>query len=137
MINASNNIAGGARVKRKLKGGEESWGATGMPAQFYGAKLPSKVSPKSTTVKPNDSAVVNLAPLKGGKKTVKKPVKKTTTKKTTTKKPIKKTTTKKTTTKKPVKKTTTKKTTTKKPTTKKPTTKKSKTLKNHFMGLFK
>ena len=68
MINASNNIVGGKRTKRTMKGGEESWGATGMPAQFYGAKLPSKVSSK-TTVQPNDSAVVNLAPLKGGRKT--------------------------------------------------------------------
>merc|ERR1711880_42746 len=53
-------------------------------------------------------AVVNLSPLKGGKKStktpIKKPVKKSTTKKPTTKKPVKKTTTKKTTTKKPVKK---------------------------------
>ncbi len=54
----------------------------------------------------------------GGKKSIKKPVKKTTTKKPTTKKPVKKITTKKPITKKPVKKTTTKKPT-KKPTTKK------------------
>ena len=39
-----------------------------------------------SNVQPNDAAVVNLSPLKGGKK----PVKKTTTKKTTTKKLVKK-----------------------------------------------
>ena len=42
MINASNNIVGGKRTKRTMKGGEESWGATGMPAHIYGAKLPIK-----------------------------------------------------------------------------------------------
>ena len=133
MIDAQNNIVGGAKKKiikknktklkkKSMKGGEENWGATGMPPQYFGSKMPEKVTGPST-VKPNDSAVLNLAPISGGKKTMKKktptkkPVKKTTTKKpvkkTTTKKPVKKTPTKKpikkTPTKKPVKKTTTKK----------------------------
>ena len=126
MINAQNNIVGGAnkkKTKKKLmKGGEETKGATGMPPQYYASKMPEKVI-GTTSVKPNDFAVLNLSPISGGKKTMKKktttkkPVKKTTTKKpvkkTTTKKPVKKTTTKKpvkkTTTKKPVKKTITKK----------------------------
>ena len=55
----------GCNSKRKMKGGEESWGATGMPSQFYGSKPPSKVTLK-TNVQPNDAAVVNLSPLKGG-----------------------------------------------------------------------
>ena len=132
MIDAQNNIVGGkknVRKSRKMKGGQETKGATGMPPQYYASKMQEKVT-ETTSVKPNDSAVLNLAPYSdskvGGKKsktkkslkkivtkkksTIKKPVKKTTT----VKKPVRKTTTKKTTTKKPVRKTTTKKTTTKK-----------------------
>ena len=62
---------------------------------------------------------VHLNPPQGGKK----PVKKTTTKKSTTKKPVVKKPMKKTTTKKPVVKKPTKKTTTKKPVVKKSTKK--------------
>ena len=127
MIDAQNNIVGGAKKKitkkrkpkkKSMKGGEENWGATGMPPQYFGSKMPEKVTGPST-VKPNDSAVLNLAPISGGKKTIKKkPVKKTVKKTTTVKKPVKKATTKKTVkktpTKKPVKKITTKKTPTKK-----------------------
>ena len=106
-VNLAPYLKGGSRVsnggsKKKMKGGKESEGATGMPVQFYGAKMPSKVSEK-TSVQPNDSATVNLAPYSkvGGKKQVKKaPVKKPVTKKPVKKTPVKKPATKKTVTKK-------------------------------------
>ena len=40
-----NNLKGGKKVvkiirkKKVMKGGEESWGATGMPIQFYNPKI--------------------------------------------------------------------------------------------------
>tara|TARA_A100001015_G_scaffold320747_2_gene448307 strand:+ start:311 stop:1102 length:792 start_codon:yes stop_codon:yes gene_type:complete len=39
---SNNSIVGGKKIsKRKnMKGGEESWGATGMPSQFYNPKKP-------------------------------------------------------------------------------------------------
>lgn len=161
MINASNNIVGGKRKNiKKMKGGKETEGATGMPSQFYNAKMPTKENVKSSVL-PDDSAVTNLAPYSkvGGKKSstkkpVKKPIKKSTVKKAPVKKitvkktPVKKTTVKKTPVKKTavkktpvkktvVKKTPLKKTTVKKTTTKKRSTKKPKTLKNKLLGLFK
>ena len=63
MINAQNNIVGGKRKvgrPRKLKGGQETLGATPMPLKYYNAKMPSKATEVSS-VKPNDSAVKNLA----------------------------------------------------------------------------
>jgi hypothetical protein len=104
------NIVKRKSATKKMKGGKESEGATGMPAQFYGSKMPSKVS-SASSVQPNDSAVQNLAPYKVGGKKKAAPKKKPVTKKPVTKK----TATKKTATKKPA---------TKKPSTKKPSTKK-------------
>merc|ERR1711991_444421 len=83
--------------KKQMKGGKETEGATGMPSQFYNAKMPSKVSSDSG-VSGNDTAVANLAPYNktgGAKKPVKKTVAKKPVKKTVAKKPVKKTTTKK------------------------------------------
>ena len=81
---------------KKMKGGEETQGATGMPSQYFNASPPAKVSSK-TNVQPFDPVYVqNLATYNanGGKKTTKKPLKKTVTKKPlrkpATKKPLKK-----------------------------------------------
>ena len=82
------NIVKRKTTTKKMKGGKESEGATGMPSQFYGAKMPSKVVGASS-VQPNDSAVQHLAPYKvGGKKAA--PKKKPATKKPKAKKPMKK-----------------------------------------------
>lgn len=58
------------KISKKMRGGQETKGATGLPSQYYNAKAPTPVSEK-TSVKPNDSAVKNLAPYNkvGGKKT--------------------------------------------------------------------
>ena len=90
---------------KKMKGGEETQGATGMPSQYFNASPPAKVSSK-TNVQPFDPVYVqNLATYNanGGKKTTKKPFKKPVTKKQL-KKPVTKKPLKKPATKKPLKK---------------------------------
>ena len=68
---------------KKMKGGEETQGATGMPSQYFNASPPAKVISK-TNVQPFDPVYVqNLATYNanGGKKTTKKPLRKPATKK--------------------------------------------------------
>lgn len=61
------------KIVKKMKGGQETKGATGLPFQYYNAKAPTPASGTSS-VSPNDFAVQNLAPYNkvGGKKKAKK-----------------------------------------------------------------
>ena len=103
---------------KKMKGGQETKGCTGMPHQYYNSKAPESVS-LNTTVQNNDSAVKNLYPLEGGKKSVAKPVAKPVAKKTVAKKTVAKPVAKKTVAKPVAKKTVAKKTVAKKTAVKK------------------
>ena len=81
-----------SKLTKKMKGGEETQGATGMPPQYFNALPPAKVSSK-TNVQPFDPVYVqNLATYKanGGKKTTKKPLKKPVKKSTISKSKTKK-----------------------------------------------
>ena len=84
---AKKNIKGGEKISimnggkknkilKKMKGGEESWGATGMPAQFYNPKVPlasypfnSGLNAKSMhgPIDPKDVGVGMLAPFNTSK----------------------------------------------------------------------